>query len=565
MWGWGVYSIYTPSPALFTHAAYTHQTPHNMARLVLTSMALLEWLYFLLPRRLQTIVSHAATEYRAYLVTLLVLPLSKLFDLYMSARLRAVMWLHSAPKAHTQSVDAVRRQILEWQADQKAGKRQQMCTARPGWMNMSLRVPKYKATHKNVELAMYDILSLDERRRTVTVEPNVTTGQVSEMLTPLGWTLPIVPELDDLTIGGLVSGFGVETTSHKYGLFQEICTAFEIILPDGAVERCSKDSNAELYHAVPWSHGTLGFLLSIEVQIVPAKKYVRLTYHPCSTESTAIELFAAASTAREPDEFVEALWYSDNEAVVMRGNMTDHCPDDAKINAIGAFYKPWFYTHVESMLRECGGSNSPLVREEYIPLRDYYHRHSKAIFWEMKDIIPFGNSAWFRYTLGWLIPPKVSFLKLTQTEAIRRSYEDEHVVQDMLVPLSKLKEALACFRREFSVFPLWLCPMKVVRHGNHRTFINTANESLVSEMFVDIGAYGVPKVPKFNAQRALRQVEKFVREVKGMQALYADTHMTRDEFREMFDHELYEKMRAKYNCAAAFPDVFDKVGKHARH
>ena len=38
-----------------------------------------------------------------------------------------------------------------------------------------------------------------------------------------GWTLPIVPELDDLTVGGLVMGTGLESSSHKYGLFQHIC------------------------------------------------------------------------------------------------------------------------------------------------------------------------------------------------------------------------------------------------------------------------------------------------------------------------------------------------------
>ena len=37
-----------------------------------------------------------------------------------------------------------------------------------------------------------------------------------------GYTLPIVPELDNLTIGGLVMGGGIETTSHKYGLIEHI-------------------------------------------------------------------------------------------------------------------------------------------------------------------------------------------------------------------------------------------------------------------------------------------------------------------------------------------------------
>lgn len=60
-----------------------------------------------------------------------------------------------------------------------------------------------------------DILHLDEERRIVTVEPMVTIGQLNDFLISRGWTLPVVPELDDLTIGGLVMGFGIETTSNK--------------------------------------------------------------------------------------------------------------------------------------------------------------------------------------------------------------------------------------------------------------------------------------------------------------------------------------------------------------
>jgi len=37
--------------------------------------------------------------------------------------------------------------------------------------------------------------------QTVRVEPLVTMGQLTATLDPLGWTLPIVPELDDLTVG----------------------------------------------------------------------------------------------------------------------------------------------------------------------------------------------------------------------------------------------------------------------------------------------------------------------------------------------------------------------------
>ena len=95
---------------------------------------------------------------------------------------------------------------------------------------------------------------------------------------------------------------------------------------------------------------------------------------------------------------------------------------------------------------------------EYIPLRDYYHRHTRSLFWEVQDIITFGNQVcvpaawgevdpspdekgavtppwgwdvqfWFRFLFGWMMPPNHSILKRTQTEELRRLYEEHHVVQ----------------------------------------------------------------------------------------------------------------------------------------
>ena len=65
-------------------------------------------------------------------------------------------------------------------------------------------------------------------------------GQLSATLNPLGWTIPVLPEMDDLTVGGLVMGTGIETSSHKHGLFQHICKSYELVLADGSVAKCSK-------------------------------------------------------------------------------------------------------------------------------------------------------------------------------------------------------------------------------------------------------------------------------------------------------------------------------------
>ena len=53
----------------------------------------------------------------------------------------------------------------------------------------------------NVDINLVDVLEVDEKKMIVRVEPMATMGQITATLTPLGWTLPLVPELDDLTVG----------------------------------------------------------------------------------------------------------------------------------------------------------------------------------------------------------------------------------------------------------------------------------------------------------------------------------------------------------------------------
>lgn len=47
--------------------------------------------------------------------------------------------------------------------------------------------------------------------------------------------------------------------------------------------------------------------------------------------------------------------------------------------------------------------------------------------------------------------------------------------------------------------------------------------------------------------------------------LYADVYMDREEFWEMFDGQLYHRLREELGCKDAFPEVYDKICKSARH
>lgn len=72
---------------------------------------------------------------------------------------------------------------------------------------------------------MRQILSVDLDAGTVTCEPGVTMGQLTHRLLPLGHALVVQVEMESITIAGVAMGFGMETNSHRVGLFQETVVA----------------------------------------------------------------------------------------------------------------------------------------------------------------------------------------------------------------------------------------------------------------------------------------------------------------------------------------------------
>ena len=92
-----------------------------------------------------------------------------------------------------------KEQVREWQ---KEGRGRKMCTARPKWMSITLQPQNYKERMFQVSIsAMRNILDIDAERLVVRVEPSVEIGYLNRALVEEGFTLPVVPELDQLTVG----------------------------------------------------------------------------------------------------------------------------------------------------------------------------------------------------------------------------------------------------------------------------------------------------------------------------------------------------------------------------
>ena len=42
-------------------------------------------------------------------------------------------------------------------------------------------------------------------------------------------------------------------------------------MADGSITTCTRDENSDLFYAIPWSYGTLGFLTAVDLLIIPLK------------------------------------------------------------------------------------------------------------------------------------------------------------------------------------------------------------------------------------------------------------------------------------------------------
>ena len=182
-------------------------------------------------------------------VTPLLLPVSFLWDFFSYWILVVRFTFSKGFYTHQKKVKQVQEQVQKWK---KEGRGRKMCTARPSWMSISQQKLGYKERMFRVRVDnMQDMLNLNKKKMLVTVEPGITIGFLNRALVGMGYTLPVVPELDTLTIGGLVMGGGIESTSHKHGLFHHQCTEFEVVTADGNVVTANKYNNIYLFHALP--------------------------------------------------------------------------------------------------------------------------------------------------------------------------------------------------------------------------------------------------------------------------------------------------------------------------
>jgi FAD/FMN-containing dehydrogenase len=183
-------------------------------------------------------------------------------------------------------------------------------------------------------------LDLSAFGRVLRVDPETRTAQVGGMTTyedladatlrhhlmPLG-----VPQLKTITLGGAVTGLGIESTSLRNGLPHESVTEMEILTGDGRVVRATADNeHAALFRGFPNSYGTLGYALSLTIELEPVKPFVHVRHLPFGTPEACMEAVAQAaaegSLRGHRADFIDGIAFAPDELYLTVGSFSDVAP-----------------------------------------------------------------------------------------------------------------------------------------------------------------------------------------------------------------------------------------------
>ena len=386
-----------------------------------------------------------------------------------------------------------------------------------------------------------NVLEINSEERYALVESNVSMRKLVEATLKYNLIPPVVMEFSEITVGGGIQGGAGESSSFKWGLFHNICMEYEIILGDGEMIKVSPEENVDLFYGTAGSYGSLGVITTVKIKLIPAKKFVELSYYPVYNFSIAAELIKNYSVDREV-EYLDGIMFSENSGVIMTGKLTDQ--KNLPISKFLRAQDDWFYLHAKKIIK----NNEP--RKEIIPIRDYLFRYDRGAFWMgifSFKILKIHFDKFTRFVFNIFLNTKTLYRSLHATNLSGR-----YIIQDFCLPFEKAPEFFKFSNDDLKIYPIWLCPLKT---DNQAKLLPTHLNDLTC---LNVGIYGEPK-NKSDIVKLSQDLENKAKSLSGRKWFYAHTYYFREEFWQIYDLPWYTELRKKYSAETVFPDIYDKV------
>lgn len=110
-------------------------------------------------------------------------------------------------------------------------------------------------------------ISFDEEHGLLHVQAGVLLSEILESFVLRGWFLKVTPGTKLITIGGAIASDVHGKNHHVEGCFSECVQEFTIMLVDGEVVTCSKETTPELFKATCGGMGLTGVILEAKIYL----------------------------------------------------------------------------------------------------------------------------------------------------------------------------------------------------------------------------------------------------------------------------------------------------------
>jgi len=412
--------------------------------------------------------------------------------------------------------------------------------------------PRVRSTAPGLDVKAFDgVIEVDPVARTADVQGMTTYEHLVDATLPYGLMPLVVPELKTITLGGAITGLGIESSSFRNGMPHESVIELDILTGDGRVVTARRDGeHADLFHGFPNSYGTLGYALRARIELEAVHPYVHLRHLSFDGVGALVETLIAIDATRqyggEAVDFIEGTVFSPEECYLTLGSWADTAPATSDYTRIQIYYRS-----IQSR------------RQDWLAVRDYLWRWDTDWFWCSRA---FGaQRPWVRRLAGprflrsdvyWrILALEERFHFKAAIDRRRGLPARENVIQDVELPVDRLAEFVAAFQREVPISPFWLCPLRQ-RHADATWDLYRLDPAT---LYVNVGFWSsVPLAPGMDAAHHNRWVEHEVDRLGGRKSLYSTAFYDEDRFWALYNGPAYRDLKHRYDPSGRLLDLYAK-------
>ncbi|MGA8252743.1 MAG: FAD-binding oxidoreductase [Mycobacterium sp.] len=399
-----------------------------------------------------------------------------------------------------------------------------------------------------------NVISVDSEARTADVAGMCTYADLVAATLPYGLSPLVVPQLETITLGGAVTGLGIESASFRNGLPHESVLEMDILTGAGELITASADEHADLFRAFPNSYGTLGYSTRLRITLEPVAPFVALRhirFHSLPEMIAAMErIIDTGGRDGVPVHYLDGVVFSADESYLCVGTRTTTPGPVSDYTGQRIYYR--------SIQHDAGGDG---VKEDRLTIHDYLWRWDTDWFWCSRA---FGAQnprlrRWWprRYrrssVYSKLIAADRRFGIADRIEKRNGRPPRERVVQDVELPVERTVEFLEWFLDNVPIEPIWLCPLRLREHEGWPLYPIRPDRT-----YVNIGFWS--SVPAGDSEGATnRSIEAKVSGLDGHKSLYSDSFYARDEFDQLYGGETYNTVKKTYDPDSRLLDLYAKA------